>query len=134
MYATKAVIDGERSALRSVQDILRDWTRWRSRWRPKLGYPRGVCWIDEIRGAIDSYAEAEDYDQRIDAHVMRAVDRAVEDDLTREQRCALHVVYLNEIGPAAWRSNRVPLEEVRRLCNEAETRLIPALRRRNVLL
>lgn len=126
--------DAEWRALRSVQDLLRQWARWDRRWKPKHGYPSAVPYLDNIRPTVDSYSEGEDYDEEIDAAAMKSIDQALEHDLTRHQAIAIRMTYLNEVGPAVWRSNRVPRAQVRRLCEEAELALIPALRRRHVRL
>lgn len=124
----------QRSELQSVRELLRDWCRWKRGWWPHLGYPGAVAYIDQMRSTFDSYTEGEDYDRIIDAATMNAVDRAIEKDLTPAHRAAVMVVYLNELGPAVWRSNRVPLTQVHRLCDEAERALVVALRRREVRL
>ena len=124
----------KRSELQSVRDLLKQWRRWKRRWWPHLGYPSSVPYIDEMRPIYDSYTEGEDYDEIINAEVMRQMDQAIEKDLTPNERIAISIVYLNEIGPAVWRSNRVPKAQAYRLCREAEVALIPALRRRNVQL
>jgi hypothetical protein len=124
--------NAERNDIEAVRYLLRQWVRWKRRWRPALGYPRGVPYLDGILGAIDSYTEGEDYDDRIEATTVRAIDQAVENDLTAMQRLALMLRYMNELGPSVWRSNRVPHEQARRIADEAEIALIPALRRRDV--
>ncbi len=120
--------------LRAVRQLLYQWSRWDRRWSVKLGYPSAVPYVDGIKGTINSYMEGEDYDQVIDTATMRSVDKAIQDDLTRAQSIAVRITYLNEIGPAVYRSNRIPREQVKRLCEEAELALIPAFRRRNVKL
>jgi len=120
-------------ALRVVQELLRDWARWKRRWRPKLGYPNAVPYLDSVRGTVDGYAEDEDYDQRVDAIAMRHLDHAIEHDLTSAQRIAVSVAYLNEVGPAVWRSGRISKEQAAALRADAETILVASLRKRCVL-
>ena len=134
MLAAMRMEKNENNELRAVRQLLRDWVRWKRRWRPKLGYPGAVPYLDNILPTIDSYSEGEDYDEQIDAATMREVDQAIERDLTKPQRIAVYMTYLNETGQAVWRSNRVPREQVRRLRDEAELALIQALRRRDVRL
>lgn len=134
MVAMEEKEQKQRSALDSVRELLRDWRRWKRGWWPNLGFAGAVPYIDQMRPMFDSYTEGEDYDRLIDASTMLAVDQAVEKDLTPSQRAAVMVIYLNEIGPAVWRSNRVPLSQVWRLCEEAERVLVVALRRRDVRL
>ena len=131
---TTAEQQEKRSELQSVQKLLRDWRYWKRGWKPDLGYPHAVPYIHQMRPIFDSYTEGEDYDRIIDTAEMRAVDAAVEKDLTPPQRAAVLLVYLNEIGPAVFRSNRMPMDQAKRLCYEAELALIPALRRRDVRL
>ena len=129
-----AVEQEKKSEIQSVRELLRDWARWTRRWRPSLNSLSSVPYLDNMLPTIDSYAEGEDYDEEINAVVMLAVDHAVERDLTRPQSIAIRMTYMNEIGPAVWRSNRIPVEQVKVLCQEAEFALIPALLRRNVRL
>ena len=99
-----------------------------------MGYPKAVPYIHQMRPTFDSYTEGEDYDRIIDAAEMRAVDAAVEKDLSPQQRAAVNLVYLNEIGPAVWRSNRITKAQTRAFCDQAEAVLPKALKRRNVRL
>ena len=115
-----------------VRGLLKDWVRYRRGWRPDNGYPHAVPWIDQVKGHFDSWTEGDDYDIRIHATNMRHVDEAI-NALPNEFRHALFVVYLNEAGPAVWRSNRMSMEQIKGLCVRAEGLLIPALRRRDVL-
>ena len=124
----------QRTELQSVRDLLRDWRRWKRGWWPHLGLPGAVPYFNQMRPTFDGYTEGDDYDRLIDAATMLAVDQAVEKDLTPSQRMAVKVIYLNEIGPAVWRSNRLPVSQVRRLCEEAELLLVVSLRRRDVRL
>jgi hypothetical protein len=119
-------------SLAIVRGLLRDWVRYRRGWRPDNGYPHAVAWIDQVKGHFDSWTEDEDYDIRIRQAQMRHVDEAVA-GLPSECRHAIAVVYLNEAGPAVWRSARKPMGEIRELCSRAEAMLIPLLRRRDVL-
>lgn len=82
---------------------------------------------------MGGYDDPEGDDARIHAFTMRQVDQAVESDLTNDQRHAVMVMYMREQGPVVWRSNRKPMDEIRRLADEAEAALLPALKRRNVL-
>lgn len=118
--------------LKRVRSLLRDWVAYRRRWAPHIGFPPGVSWLDEVRGGVDGWTTGEDYDEKILAAEMRAVDMAVGNDLSSDYRHAIFVVYLNELGPAVWRSTKKPMSEIRRLCEEAEVRLIQLLRRRDI--
>ena len=109
------------------------WARWVGAWRPNIGQMTAVPWLDSIRGSVDSYTDAEDYDERINAAVVRRVDESVR-GLPAPQRHAIRIKYLNEIGPAVWRSNRIPEAQVRRLAAEAELALVEALRLKDVVL
>jgi len=120
-------------SLRQVRALLTAWVAYRKRWRPDNGLPSAVCWIDEVKGSFDGWTEGDDYDSRIYATEMRHVDQAIR-DLPSEYQHAIAVCYLNEIGPRVWRSARKTAIEIRQLCNAAELRLIPALRRRDVVV
>jgi hypothetical protein len=118
----------------TVRALLREWTAYRRRWSPDIGYPHAVPWLDEVRGSVDGWTEGADYDLKIKANEMRQVDEAVRLELSHDHQHAIFVVYLNEVGPAVWRSARKPMPEIRRLCEEAELRLVPLLRRRDIAL
>ena len=134
MSAVLAVrIEPERTYEASVRALLKEWASYRRGWSPHIGYRGAVSWLDQIKGCVDSYAEAEDYDRRILAAEMRHVDEAVR-ALSANHQHAIGVVYLNEAGPAVWRSAKKPMTEIRALCDEAERLLVPALRKRDVVL
>lgn len=115
-----------------VRELLRMWVAYKRRWRPDNGLPSAVCWIDEVRGTVDGWADGDDYDCRIYATEMRHLDEAIR-SLSSDHQHALFVVYLNESGPAVWRSAKKPLSEIRKLCDVAEQHLVPILRARNVV-
>lgn len=119
-------------AIEQVQYLLTAWVNYRKRWKPDNGLPHAVCWIDEVRGSIDGWTDGEDYDNRIYATEMRHVDEAIR-TLASEYQHAIYVVYLNEIGPAVWRSGKKAMAEIRTLCDVAERQLVPLLKRRNVV-
>lgn len=119
--------------LDQVQWLLRAWAAYKRRWRPDNGLPSAVNWIDRVRGAVDGWCDSDDYDDRIYATEMRHVDEAVK-GLSADHQNAIAVVYLNEIGPAVWRSGKRPMNEIRSLCNAAEMVLVPILRRRDVVV
>lgn len=118
---------------KSVRALLKSWVAYRRGWNPHIGYPSGVSWLDEIRGGVDPYSDGDDYDRRIRATEMRHVDEAIR-RLSTDHQHAIFVVYLNEAGPAVWRSGRKPMTEIRALCDEAERLLVAALRKRDIVL
>lgn len=81
--------------------------------------------------SVSAYDEIEDDD--INAIVMRAIDAEVE-SLPAAKRAAVRLVYLNEEVAAVFRSNRMSMQEARRLCAEAELEMVPRLRVRGVVL
>lgn len=115
-----------------VRSLILDWVRYRRGWRPDNGYPRAVPWLDQIKGHVDGWTDADDYDARIHAAHMRHVDEAIK-SLPADCQHAINVVYLREIGPAVWRSARKPMKEIVDICEQAENLLIPILRRRDVI-
>lgn len=72
-------------------------------------------------------------DEEVEGWIMRAVDASVE-DLEPVKRASVRLVYLNEILPAVFRSNRISESEARRLTYDAEVELIPKLRLRGVVV
>jgi hypothetical protein len=121
--------------LDAVRYYLRQWVRWRRFWRPGLGYPRSVPFVDVMRGSrpMDGYDDMDGDDARIHAETMRQLDQAIENDLGSDAKHALLVVYMREVGPAVWRSGRKSMQEIKALAWQAERDLVPILRRRNVL-
>lgn len=115
-----------------LRALLLSWVAYRRGWSPHIGYMSAVPWIDQLLGTYDSYSDDDDYDRRIRATEMRHVDEAIR-ALTPDHQNAIYVVYLNEAGPAVWRSGRKPMSEIRALCEDAERLLVPALRRRDVV-
>ena len=121
--------------MKQVQYLLREWRRWKASWWPQNGFPSAVPYVDSMHGSrpMDGYDDPDGDDLRIKAAEMRAVDKLV-DGLSSPHKAAIGVVYLNEIGPAVWRSAKKPMAEIRALCEEAERLLVPALRKRDVVL
>jgi len=107
--------------------------RWRRAWRPHLGFPRAVPYLHLMKGQVSFNTEAEDYDEAISEHAMKAVDRAL-GQLEAKHRHAIQVIYLREDVAAVFRSGRITLDQCRRLAKEAETLLIPILRKDDVFL
>lgn len=135
MSALLMSVRREPHELESVRYLLHEWVRWRKRWRPQyLGYPGQVPYLHQIRATVDTTSEPDDYDEKIELFQMRAIEQAIQNELKASQRHALHVVYLNEEGPAVWRSGRMPMKEIRRFAADAEVALVPILKRLNILL
>lgn len=132
--AAMSIVDHRYDPLARVSGLLKEWVQYRKSWKPDIGLPGAVAWLDEVRGGVDGWTEGEDYDRRIYSNDMRHVDQAISNDLSSDHRHAIFVVYLNEAGPAVWRSARKPMSAIRALCLEAEIRLVPLLRRRDVAL
>lgn len=134
MVAVLMVAHDHSPALDGVRWYLHEWVRWKRSWRPDIGYPHAVPYVDGMRGSrpMDGYDDPEGDDLRIHAVEMRQVDDAVTRDLTADQQHAVMVVYMLEVGPAVWHSGRKPMAEIKALCERAELALLPALRRRNL--
>ena len=120
--------------MKQVQDLLREWRRWKRSWWPENGYPKAVPYVDSMHGSrpMDGYDDPEGDDARIHAAQMRTVDKLV-DGLTPAHKAAIGVVYMNEIGPAVWRSNRLPHSQVKRIAAEAERLLVHGFRREGLI-
>lgn len=116
-------------ALEDVRFFLRQWRRWVQAWKAPLGLSPAVNWVSCM---VPYVSCGETICDEVDSIIMRCVDAAVE-SLEPSKRAALRIVYLNEIGPAVFRSGRMERGEVRRLCDEAERDLIPMLRRKGVV-
>lgn len=123
-----------RSEIKQMQDLLREWRRWKASWWPQNGFPSAVPYVDSMRGSrpMDGYDDPDGDDARIRAVEMRAVDRLV-DSLSSPHKAAIGVVYLNEIGPSVWRSNRLPHNQVKRIAAEAERLMLPGFRREGLI-
>ena len=127
-------VEEGRNPIGRIRALLREWVDYRRAWAPHIGLPGAVAWLNQVRGGVDGWTEGEDYDRRILANDMRQIDQAINNDLSAEHRHAIFVVYLNELGPAVWRSGRKPMVEIRALCDQAEAKLVGILRRRDVAL
>ena len=127
-------VEEGRNPIGRIRALLREWVDYRRAWAPRIGLPGAVAWLNQVRGGVDGWTEGEDYDRRILANDMRQIDQAINNDLSAEHRHAIFVVYLNELGPAVWRSGRKPMVEIRALCDQAEAKLVGILRRRDVAL
>lgn len=124
-------VRAEDPALGDVRFYLRSWRRWIRSWRAPLGYPSQVVWV-RVMPPTPAW-EASDMDEEVEGWIMRAVDASVE-DLEPVKRASVRLVYLNEILPAVFRSNRISESEARRLTYDAEVELIPKLRLRGVVV
>jgi hypothetical protein len=134
MTAARAFSSGEQQvdngALQAVRELLRQWAQRTRDWRPDLGYSL-MSYERRIRGTIDPYTTAEDYDERIEASAMVHLDVAIE-NLHPAHRTAIRAIYLRETAPSL--VNGYSRSDLACLCDAAEIALIPALRRRDVLL
>lgn len=133
MNAVLAMREEVRDAAAMVRVLLKEWVAYRKGWSPHIGYPGAVPWIERFDAGVDGWTDGDAYDSKIRAIQMRHVDEAIR-DLAADYQHAIFVVYLNEIGPAVWRSSRKPMAEIRALCADAERRLVTALRSRDVVV
>lgn len=121
----------EDPALEHLRYYLKAWRRWIKNWAAPLGYP-GQCTF--VRHMTPTVAwDGSDVDEEVDDFILRAIDAQVE-SLAPRARAAVRLVYLNEVLPAVFSSNRMSMEEAVRLTNEAEVEMIPLLRARGVVL
>jgi hypothetical protein len=118
-------------ALDDLRYYLRAWRRWVRDWRAPLGYPTSVPFVREMVPVVSGGWDT--HDEEVDGHILRAIDAEVE-SLPADQRAAVRLVYLNEVTSAVFRSGRMSMESSRRLCYEAEIRMVPRLRVRGVVL
>lgn len=121
----------DRAALEDVRYFLRCWRRWVRGWAVPLGYPSEAPFVRHMRPVVAW--DGSDEDLEVDAFILRAVDAEVE-ALAPKPRAAIRLVYLNEVLPEVFRSNRFTKEEARRLADFAEAEMIPGLRARGVVL
>lgn len=133
MSAVLAItLDDGRYSEAGLRALLLSWVIYRRSWNPHIGHRSSVPWIDQVDGGVDCWTSDDDYDAKIRAAEMRQVDEAIR-ALAPDHQNAIFVVYMNEAGPAVWRSARKPMSQIRALCEEAERLLVPALRRRDVV-
>ena len=126
-------------AQRDVQYYLRAWRIWTRNWRPQLWWPNQVPLVKIMvpivswDSAEDQNAQADAADEQISEYILEAVNCEVE--ALEVMKCAaVHLVYLNETGPAVYRSGRMSLEKAAQLCDEAEREMIPRLRTKGIIL
>lgn len=120
----------DNNELERLRWYLREWVSWVHDWFPRLGYPSAVPYLYAMRPSVATASEAEDGRDQFAMHIL---DAAV-DSLPPDERAALRVFYLREAGPAVWRSNRIPLEQIAVLCEQAELHLIPIVKSKGLAL
>ena len=114
-------------SLDELRYYLRAWRSWVRAWRAPLGLPSSVAWLG-VMPPTPAW-DVDDADPNVDSFILRAIDAEIE-SLPPNKRAALRKYYLNE----ALSQHRLPPEELRRLCAEAESEMIPRLRARGVVL
>jgi hypothetical protein len=122
-----------RDAEAMVRVLLKEWVAYRKGWSPHIGYPGAVPWIERFNAGVDGWTEGRTTTTRSErSRCATSTRRSATWRPTTSTRSI--VVYLNEVGPAVWRSSRKPMVEIRALCAEAERRLVVALRSRDVVV
>lgn len=121
----------EDPAVEDVRFYLRLWRRWTRAWRAPLGYPSQVAWV-RVMPPTPAW-ESSDMDEEVEGWIMRAVEASVE-DLEPRKRASVRLVYLNEVLPAVFHSNRITDQEAKRLTALAEVELVGKFRERGVVV
>ena len=121
------------SELHNLRALLDLWRRWSRAWRPDLGYPKAVPYLRLMKGQVSFNTEAEDYDDAIDKHDIRALERCVR-KLPESHQHAIRMIVLGEAGPQHWRERRLDMRHIRALYDESCKLLIPLLKREGVVL
>lgn len=121
----------EDPALEHLRYYMKAWRRWIRKWAAPLGYPSQCTFVRHMKPTVAW--DGSDQDEEVDDFILRAIDAQVE-SLEARPRAAVRLVYLNEVLPAVFSSNRMSMEEAVRLTNLAEVEMIPLLRVRGVVL
>src|SRR5688500_601464 len=69
----------EQAELERLQEYLRMWAHVERSETELLQVPRGVPYLDSVKGTIDSYATEKDYDRRLDKWARTILDAAIDD-------------------------------------------------------
>ena len=120
-----------RTKLENLRYYLAEWRRWQEEWRPKLGAPGAVPYLDSMRPTPSSSGESPD--ERAEAWQVRVIEAAVK-DLERAGGYGVDAIrwrWLGERVPGVWRANPNYLRD---LADAAELALIPLCEKRNLLL
>ena len=138
--ATGSETQAERE-LRRLKEYLLDWKVWTEKWRPKLGFPRAVPYLDRMRPAI-SMDLPRDGKEPPNAWAMQIIDASVDDLAGRPDglamRSALRARLLDEaVGAKVFRSGRMqalPREALEALADRAEDELVVIVKLRGLPL
>ena len=131
----------EERELRRLREYLLDWKVWTEKWRPKLGYPRAVPYLDRMRPVISMDLPRGDKEPP-NAWAMNIIDASVDDLASRPDglamRSALRARLLDEaVGAAVFRSGRLqalPREALDALADRAEDELVVIVKGRGLPL
>ena len=115
------------NAVDHLRYYLRAWRAWVRAWRAPLGFPSAVPWL-RVMPPTPAWGY-DDTDPDVDHFILRAINAEVE-SLPPRKRAAVRQIYLNE----TLIYTRSTPDEIRRLCDEAETEMVPRLRVRGVVL
>lgn len=124
-------MSAHKDKLQKLCGHLRDWARWVRGWRPPLGFPTHVPYLHEMRPTVAP--DSEDVTGP-DPWVMQKVDECVCALKPPILSHAIRIRYLNEIGPAVFRSGRAGKDDIKQLANAAEIKLIPMVEEKGVVL
>lgn len=114
-----------------LQHYLRAWSRWTRAWRAPLGYPTQAPFVRAMP-ATPAWG-TEDSDPEVDGEIMRHINSVVE-GLSNVKNAAVRLIYLRETMAAVFQSTRMPIWQVKTICQEAEVEMVPKLRARGVIL
>lgn len=131
----------EERELRRLKEYLLDWKRWTENWRPKLGMPRAVPYLDRMRPSIALDLPRDEKD-RPDPWAMGLIDTSIEDLAAlpdgAAMRAALRVRMLNEaVNARVFRHGvlrALTSEAVDELADQAEAALVPIVKAKGLPL
>lgn len=115
-----------------LEELLMTWYRWAKAYREHLGYRRVAPGFRDVSDQ-DGYGCDDETDARLNRHVAEQVDACL-NALPLDLRAAVGVSLRNRDAPQqVFRNPRCSPEEQQRRYQEAQYRLLPMLRRRDVM-
>ncbi|MDF8362171.1 hypothetical protein [Achromobacter anxifer] len=115
-----------------LEELLMTWHRWAKAYREHLGYSRVAPGFRDVSDQ-DGYGDDDETAARLNRHVAEQVDACL-NALPLDLRAAVGISLRNKDAPQrVFRNPRCSPEEQQRRYREAQSRLLPMLRRQDVM-